>query len=328
MTECLDSIKSQTYKNFVAILVDDCSVDNSATIAQKYVKNDTRFILLQKPKNEGLGMARNTGLDYIYSTLKPQNSDYIGFVDSDDVVAMDYYANLIYCLESHAKRGIMVAKSYNYYRFRHESYNKDIFAYRARKQKGRVTNKCKKIIQWAFLYRVPFLEHLRFPNVRLAEDVSFGNLVNALADKIAYTRAARYFYRQRAGSLMSNWNYSYDESFANFAFMLESFAKFDLLKSHKIDISLVENMPCGVENKCFEELQKFVLKFNFGDEILRVNPQLKAIVDSKDYVEFHAKITKLKPLKERVKHYFCIDIRPSRIYLKFFGCVLINKRFR
>ena len=216
-------------------------MDNSATIAQEYAKNDARFILLQKPKNEGIGMARNTALDYIYSTIKPQSSDYIGFVDGDDVVAVDYFANLIYCLESHAKHGIMVAKSYNTYRFKHESYNKDIFAYRARKSKGRVSTKCKKIAQWLTLYRVPFLEHLRFPNARfLAEDVVFGNITNALAGKIAYTRTARYFYRQRMGSLVKQWNYSYDESFANFTFMLECFAKFDLLKSHKIDISLVK----------------------------------------------------------------------------------------
>ena len=323
MVECLDSIKSQTYANLKAILIDDCSTDNSAQIAKKYTQNDKRFVLIQKPQNEGIGAARNTGLDYIFHTIKPQNSDYIGFVDSDDVVAVDYFANLIYCLESH--KNIMVAKSYNPYRFRHNAYNKSIFAYRARKSKGRITTKCQKIAQWLTLYRAPFLKTLRFPNARfLGEDIVFGNIANAMAGQIAYTRTARYFYRQRAGSLVKQWNYSYDECFANFAYMLEYFAKFDLLNTNAIKIDLVENM--GAE--WFEKLQDLVRKYNFDEAILRVNPNLRAIVESSTYAEFQAKIAKLKPLKERVRRNFRIDIRIYKIYIKLFGKVLVNKNWR
>ena len=325
MVECLDSIKSQTFANLKAILIDDCSKDNSAQIAGKYAQNDKRFILIKKPVNEGIGAARNTGLDYIFHTLKPKNSDYIGFVDSDDVVAVDYFANLIYCLESHKKHGIMVAKSYNPYRFKHKSYNKKIFAYRARKSKGRITTKCQKIAQWLTLYRVPFLEHLRFPNARfLGEDIVFGNIANAMAGQIAYTRTARYFYRQRVGSLVKQWNYSSDESFANFAYMLEHFAKFDLLKTNAIKIDLVENL--GAE--WFEKLQNLVRGYDFNESILRVNPNLRSILEANSYDDFQSKIAKAKPLKERVRRYFRIDIRLYKIYIKLFGKVLCDKSWR
>ena len=270
-------------------------------------------------------MARNTGLDYIFHTIKPDSSAYIGFVDSDDVVAKDYFANLIYCLESHKKRGIMVAKSFNPYRFKHNAYNKSIFAYRARKSKGRVTTKCQKIAQWLTLYRAPFLEHLRFPNARfLGEDIVFGNIANAMAGQIAYTRTARYFYRQREGSLVKQWHYSFEESFANFAYMLEAFVKFDLLKSNAIKIDLVQNL--GAE--WFEKLQNLVRGYNFSEAILRANPNLRAIVESSNYTEFQSKIAKLKPLKERVRYYFRIDIRPYKIYIKLFGKVLVDKNWR
>ena len=326
MKECLDSVQAQTYANFLAIMVDDCSTDDSAQIAGQYAKNDKRFILVKKPINEGLGMARNTGLDYLYNTLKPNNSDYIGFVDSDDVIALDYYENLIYCLESHAKQGIMVAKSFNTYRFKHEDYNSAIFAYRARKQRGGITRKGSKIASWLALYRATFLEHLRYSNARLGEDITFGNIVNALADKVAYTRTARYFYRQREGSLMKLWRYSYDENFANFAYMLEHFVKFNLLRAHKIDISLVQNMPTGAENECFKRLQDLVCGYNFDNAILDFNPNLRLIVKSKDYAEFRAGLK--TPLKERVRRYFRIDIRIRRIYIKLFGKVLIDKVWR
>ena len=188
MKECLDSIQAQTYANFKALMIDDCSKDNSAQIAGQYAQNDSRFILVKKQVNEGLGMARNTGLDYLFNTLKPDNSDYIGFVDSDDVIALDYYENLIYCLESHAKQGIMVAKSFNIYRFKHEDYKSDIFAYRRWKSRGGITRKGSKIASWLALYRAPFLEHLRYSNARLGEDITFGNIVNALADNcLLYT---------------------------------------------------------------------------------------------------------------------------------------------
>lgn len=308
-------------------MIDDCSTDDSAQIAGQYAQNDARFILLHAPTNQGIGMARNVGLDYIFTTLKPTQRDYIGFVDSDDVVALDYYENLIYCLESHATRGIAVVKSFNPYRFKHEDYNSAIFAYRARKSRGGITSKGNtKIAQWLTLYRAPFLEHLRYSNARLGEDITFGNIVNALAGEVAYTRTARHFYRQREGSLMKRWQYSYDENFANFEYMLAHFVKFDLLRTNKIDISLVQNIPVGAENECFARLQNLVRGYNFDNAILDFNPKLRLIVEAKDYAEFRAGLK--VPLKERIRRYFRVDIRTRRIYVKLFGKVLVDKNLR
>ena len=324
LVECLDSIKSQTFANLKAILIDDCSKDNSAQIAGKYAQNDKRFILIKKPVNEGLGAARNTGLDYIFHTLKPKNSDYIGFVDSDDVVAVDYFANLIYCLESHKKHGIMVAKSYNIYHFKHWDYDKAIFARRLWKTRGMITRKSGRNEAWRALYRAEFLRNLRFPNVRLHEDKTFGSVVSALAGKIAFTISARYFYRERMGSLLKEYRYLRDEQFANFAYMLEHFAKFDLLKTNAIKIDLVENL--GAE--WFEKLQNLVRGYDFNESILRVNPNLRSILEANSYDDFQSKIAKAKPLKERVRRYFRIDIRLYKIYIKLFGKVLCDKSWR
>ena len=322
LKECLDSIKAQTYKNFKAIMIDDCSSDNSAQIAVQYAQNDARFILLSQP-NSGVAMARNAGLDYIFATLKPHERDYIGFVDSDDVVAVDYFANLIYCLES---RKTAIAKSYNIYRFNDKSYDKSIFAYRRGKSKGGVTRKGGKIEVWRTLYRASLLKSLRFANARLGEDITFGNIANALSGKVAYTRTARYFYRQRENSLMKHYRYSYDESYANFAYMLEQFAKFDLLKSNKIKIDTIQDMPQGTEDRHFARLQNLVRSYNFDEKILRFNPSLRVILDSKTYAEFRAKIK--TPLMKRVRRNFQIDIRPYKIYIKLFGKVLCDKTKR
>lgn len=79
-----------------------------------------------------------------------------------------------------------------------------------------------RIEVYRILYRCHFVESIRFCEVRLCEDLSFNTLCNALAKNIAYTRQARYFYRQREGSLMKKYKYLYDDCLKNFAWLLWS----------------------------------------------------------------------------------------------------------
>lgn len=76
LSECLESIINQTYKNFEIILVDDGSTDNSGVICDEYSKTDERIIVFHK-NNEGQGIARNIGIN-------KASGKYIIFVDSDD----------------------------------------------------------------------------------------------------------------------------------------------------------------------------------------------------------------------------------------------------
>lgn len=78
LRRCLDSLINQTYKNIEIILVNDGSTDNSLEICKEYAQNDSRIKIISK-KNEGLGMARNTGIDNA-------SGQYICFFDSDDFV--------------------------------------------------------------------------------------------------------------------------------------------------------------------------------------------------------------------------------------------------
>ena len=73
---CIESILSQTYENFELILVDDGSPDQCGIICDKYATQDSRIKVIHK-ENQGLGMARNTGLDYA-------TGEFVCFVDSDD----------------------------------------------------------------------------------------------------------------------------------------------------------------------------------------------------------------------------------------------------
>lgn len=78
---CIESIVQQTYKNLDIILVDDESPDRCPQICDEWAEKDKRIRVIHK-KNEGLGMARNTGIE----NAKGQ---YICFFDSDDYVELD-----------------------------------------------------------------------------------------------------------------------------------------------------------------------------------------------------------------------------------------------
>ncbi len=87
LRECLDSIVKQTLKDIEIICVNDVSPDNSYAILEEYAKSDTRIKIITHEKNQGLGLARNTGVSHA-------TSPYIAFVDSDDYIALDMMEKL------------------------------------------------------------------------------------------------------------------------------------------------------------------------------------------------------------------------------------------
>lgn len=78
LSQCLDSVINQTFKDIEIICVDDGSTDKSKDILIEYGKMDSRFTVLFYP-NSGAGIARNRG-------LKIARGKYIYFLDSDDYI--------------------------------------------------------------------------------------------------------------------------------------------------------------------------------------------------------------------------------------------------
>jgi glycosyltransferase involved in cell wall biosynthesis len=77
----------QTLRDLEIICIDDASSDTSAEILQEYAKNDARIKLITLNSNKGVSIARNTGMD-------AATGEYIGFVDSDDYIDLDFYEKL------------------------------------------------------------------------------------------------------------------------------------------------------------------------------------------------------------------------------------------
>jgi len=78
ISECVNSILSQTYKNFEIIIVDDGSTDNSLDIVKEYQQNYDNITVLHI-ENSGVSAARNIG-------IKHAKGEFLFFVDSDDTL--------------------------------------------------------------------------------------------------------------------------------------------------------------------------------------------------------------------------------------------------
>jgi teichuronic acid biosynthesis glycosyltransferase TuaG len=76
--DCVNSVFSQTYKNWEMIIVDDCSEDNSKEIISELSTKDKRIKPIFLEKNVGAAEARNTA-------IRQSKGKYVAFLDSDDL---------------------------------------------------------------------------------------------------------------------------------------------------------------------------------------------------------------------------------------------------
>ncbi len=86
MPRAVESILSQTYRDFEFIIVDNGSTDRSGQIADAYAARDARIRVIHREKGN-IGSGRNAGLD-------AARGEYIAFVDDDDFAAPDYLEHL------------------------------------------------------------------------------------------------------------------------------------------------------------------------------------------------------------------------------------------
>jgi len=78
LNESIQSILSQTFRDFEFIIIDDCSTDYSLKIIKNYSHRDKRIFLIKNKLNLGRAKARNKG-------LKIADGEYIAILDSDDI---------------------------------------------------------------------------------------------------------------------------------------------------------------------------------------------------------------------------------------------------
>lgn len=103
LQQALDSILTQSLKNFELIIVDDHSTDDSLEILSSY--SDTRIVVIKNGQNRGIGESLNIG-------LAQAKGKYIARMDADDIVFKDRLQKQVSFLEENPQIDILSGNSY------------------------------------------------------------------------------------------------------------------------------------------------------------------------------------------------------------------------
>ena len=208
LSDCLDSIAAQSFKDWECVLVDDGSTDFSGIICDSYSRKDSRFCVIHQ-ENQGVSAARNAGIDAATAPL-------LAFVDPDDCISENFFSCLVGDL---LVNGAEVAVSSFFYVTEqgqeeiYEAQNRIEQALKRRFPRRMPTNAdvvsalCGNFFSctsWGKIFARELWGNARFPvGIDLGEDMQTVLPVIARAKAAVCCPEARYYYRQRKKSLLN-----------------------------------------------------------------------------------------------------------------------------
>jgi len=193
--KCINSLLNQTYKNLEIIIIEDCSTDNSKTILKQYENKENIKIIYNKV-NKGLSYSRNIG-------LKQSTGDYVGYIDSDDYVDLNYYEKLMNSIrENNSDIAICDMKIVYEFKDNNEiiarSFNNDKITKLDAINNGYAASACNK------LFKKDLINNYKFDEGKINEDIAVIIPTIVKANKISYAPDCYYNYVQRLGSIQNS----------------------------------------------------------------------------------------------------------------------------
>ncbi len=197
LSTCLDSLLSQTRKDFEIIAVDDGSTDQSLSILQSYQEQNPHCLHVFHQENGGLSEARNRA-------MAEARGEYLAFVDSDDFIPPDFAQILLEKAEGEDLDLVLFDFDY-YYSDRPPvpaALSKNLSPDPHRDALLSSPMACTRLV------RRRLFEGLSFPKGLLYEDLSLTPKLLLQAKKVAYLPQVLYHYYQRPGSIMHRERFS------------------------------------------------------------------------------------------------------------------------
>lgn len=199
LEKCIASIVNQTYTELEIILVDDGSPDRCGEICDQWAKKDSRIKVVHK-ENGGRSDARNAGVEIA-------TGEYIGFVDSDDLLEPDMYQVLF---DKLMKYGADIAVCERQTVWEDESQKKQSQSNEFKILDGDAALKLLigdgiSQVVWNKLYRREVIGDIEFEVGKYYEDEFWSYQVFGRAKKVILMDYVGYYYRQHPGSIMAEY---------------------------------------------------------------------------------------------------------------------------
>ena len=197
LRNCLNSILSQSFKDFELIILDDGSIDQSWNIILEYAKKDSRIIPLRKENEKSISKTRNFLLDQI-------KGEYFVFIDSDDIIEKDFLKILYET--AHKSKSDIVACGFKIFHtppLVRKGYGTRVV--KSSKALEMMMFSGKFYALWNKLIKTEALKDARFDeSLNYGEDLLF--FFNSLKEDIKFTFIDNqlYFYRIRPNSLSNS----------------------------------------------------------------------------------------------------------------------------
>lgn len=174
LERCLDSLIKQKIEDTEIILINDGSLDRSKDICNRYVKNYSNIILINKT-NSGTGDSRNVGMNRA-------KGEYIYFCDPDDYIENHFFETMSELIKT--KKDLYMFGYWDEIEYNNQIVNRKKMQIRENKEYDRneffknfsqlyATNMLYTL--WNKLYNRRFLEenNIKFSTVSMGQDTRF-----------------------------------------------------------------------------------------------------------------------------------------------------------
>ena len=198
LPKCLESLIKQTLKDIEIICVNDGSMDNSLAILKEFASKDSRIRIIDN-QHQGVAKTRNTGIEQ-------SSGEYIGFVDSDDYIDIDFFEKL-YNSATKSNSDIAIAsilKHKNFFNIYNAKYTKEETAITIQdKIKLCEDKKHFFFYAWNKIYHSRFIKenNIKFSEGQIYEDVMFAIKALYYSNKIISVYGTKYHYIEHENSL-------------------------------------------------------------------------------------------------------------------------------
>ncbi len=288
LRNCIESVLSQSFKDFELLLINDGSTDSCGQICDKYATKDDRVSVFYT-KNQGVSSARNFGLN-------KAKGEWIYFADSDDIVLEHAFENMMHHISNYVDYVIGGYKVYN---------EEEDCVYKVEKERNVLITKKEAIMEmfapidyryqgylWNKLFKLSVIRafSLSFkPNIKFNEDRLFNvEYLCKITGKVYYSTIPIYKYYERSTSAMSSLLQRFNPHF------ITDLYAFVEMKKALNDISIEREIIKAHNTEMLYSFGRFVTmmqQFNLLDKKLLIESNMLLLkgIGRKQVIQFYCK---------------------------------------